>query len=115
MTDLECLLREAINKFNEKVKADDKLKEALSGLTRKVVVELEQERKYSFVIQNCEIANFSSCDLEQFDVKIISDSETLEKLLTKELSPFKAYATGKVKIKATLADLIMLRKFLSAE
>ncbi|MDI6708411.1 MAG: SCP2 sterol-binding domain-containing protein [Candidatus Thermoplasmatota archaeon] len=115
MTDLEHLFRAAINKFNERVKADDKLKEVLRGLTRKVVVELEEEKRYSFVIQNSEIINFSSCDLEQPDIQIISDSETLGKLLNKELSPFKAYATGRVKIKASPADLILLRRFLKAE
>ncbi|MEW6069516.1 MAG: SCP2 sterol-binding domain-containing protein [Candidatus Thermoplasmatota archaeon] len=115
MRSLESLLKDAISKFNEKVKIDDRLKEALKGITRKIVVELEQGKKFSFIIQNCEITNFSVGGLEQADVQIISDSETLEKLLTKELSPFKAYALGKLKIKAPLADLMALRKFLKGE
>jgi len=43
---------------------------------------------------------------------IISDRETIYGLMKKEISVFKAYATGKIKIKASLMDLLRLREFL---
>lgn len=114
-TELESMLKKIVQDFNEKAKDDEKLKSALEGVKKTVVIEIENIKTYSFSIENAQIVNFKDCALEEPDVKIISDEETLKKIIMKELKPFKAYATGKVKIKASLADLLALRRILSGK
>lgn len=114
-TELESMLKKIVQDFNEKAKDDEKLKSTLGGVKRTVVIEIENSKTYSFSIENSQIVNFKDRALEEPDVKIISDAETVKKLITKELKPFKAYATGKVKIKASLSDLLALRRVLSGK
>src|SRR5947208_1302621 len=45
------------------------------------------------------------------DITIATDADTLRGLILREIGPFKAYATGKIKLKGTLEDLARFRKF----
>lgn len=114
LIELENLLMKAIAEFNEKAKRDEKLRKALTGITRKVLIQLEEGKSFKFVLQNNQITDFEEGKLEKPDVLVTSDLETLEKLIKKELKPFKAYATGKIKLKASLMDLLRLREFFTA-
>lgn len=107
------LLVDAIARFNAKSDSDEKLRGTLDGITRKVQVEISDEADYHFQLADCKIAGLESGAVEAPDVRISTDSATLSALMSKSLSPFKAYATGKLKVKASLTDLMMLRSFLS--
>ena len=43
------------------------------------------------------------------DITVISDTQTMSALLSKEMTPWKAYARGKLRIKASLDDLLLLK------
>src|SRR5437660_6660593 len=46
-----------------------------------------------------------------WDITISTDADTLGALIRREVGPFKAYATGKLRLKGSLEDLARFRKF----
>jgi len=105
------LLEDAIRKFNERAQKDEKLSRDLEGIERKVFVDLKDGPKFHFVLKDRQIGPLGEGRIEGADVTILSDSATLTAVLKKEMGPMKAYATQKLKVKASLDDVLRLRKF----
>lgn len=108
---VEELLKQAVDKFNKKASCDEKMKEQLKDIDRKVLIEITNGPSYHFDLKECYITGFGQGMIENPDVRVITDVETLTGLLKKEIRPMKAYATGKLKIKASLTDLLTLKNF----
>jgi putative sterol carrier protein len=105
------LLEQAISKFNERARTDQKLHAELDGVVRKVLVDCKDGPKFNFLLKDRQIGPLAEGPVETPDVTILSDSTTLTALLKKEMGPMKAYATQKLKVKASLEDVLRLRKF----
>lgn len=110
---LKEILTNAIEKFNKKCKTDEKLRNEVRDVVKKVNIEITDDKNYCFVLKNAMISGFDEGTVEKPDITIISDRETINGLMKKEISPFKAYATGKIKIKGSLMDLLKLKEFLN--
>ncbi len=107
---MKDLIEQAVQKFNAKALADEKLQKDLDGVERKIVIECKDGPKYNFALRDRQIGPVNEGPLDGAEVTIISDTATLTALLKKEMGPMKAYATGKLKIKASLEDVLRLRK-----
>lgn len=105
------LIEEAISKFNERARTDAKLQAELEGIERKVLLDCKDGPKFNFVLKDKQIGSLLEGPIESPDVTILSDSATLTALLRKEMGPMKAYAMQKLKLKASLDDVLRLRKF----
>lgn len=105
------LLEQAVQKFNERAQRDEKLQRELEGIERKVLVELRDGPKFHFLLKDKQIGPVGDGPVDAPDVTILSDSATLTAVLKKEMGPMKAYATQKLKVKASLDDVLRLRKF----
>ena len=105
------LLERAVAKFNARAQSDEKLKKELDGIERTVLLDLKDGTKYHFVLKDRQIGAVMDGAVGAPDVTILSDPATLTALLKKEMGPMKAYATQKLKIKASLDDVLRLRKF----
>ncbi len=108
---IEELINGAIAKFNAKVGSDAVLQKELDGMKRTVQVELKDGRSFCFSLQDNRMGDFHEGRLENPDIKIVSDEATLSGLLTGTVRPMKAWATKKVQFKASLEDLMRIRKF----
>lgn len=106
--DLEDLIR----RFNERVKADGNLRADLEGLDKWIRV-VTDKQQFHMRLSEFSIGELREGDLPAADVTISADEETLKGLLNRSLSPFRALAKGKLKIKASLEDTLRLRKLLS--
>lgn len=111
--ELKKLMTEALDKFNERTKTDEKLKKQLEGVDRKVLLEFHDSDPANFHLCDMCIGEIKEGAIEDFEIKIITDQTTLKAILKKELNAMKAYATGKIKFKATLTDLLTLKKLFS--
>lgn len=107
------LMKTAVDKFNKRAKDDEKLKKQLEGVDRRVMLEFHDCGPSNFHLKDMEIGGIKDGAIEEFEIKVITDQDTMKALLKKELSPMKAYATGKVKFKASLTDLLTLKKLFS--
>lgn len=105
------LLIDAIEKFNERAKTDEKLRKELEGITRRIQVDVKDGEDYHFTLRDLRVSELQEGKIDSPDVTITTTNDTLTALLTKEMGPMKAIATRKLKIKASLEDMLRLRKF----
>lgn len=108
---MKDLLDGLVAKFNSKVDADVALREELEGLTRRVLIELKDGTKYHIVLEGRRLSRVQEGGIENPDVAIVTDAETLRALVLREIGPWKAYAMGKIKLRGNLEDLARFRKF----
>ena len=107
---MEEKICELIEKFNKKAEEDEKFQRELEGIERTILLDITDKGKYSFVLREKRIGDFSAGDVENPDIQISLDSETFNALLNRELGPMKAIATKRLRIKASLQDMFRLRK-----
>lgn len=105
------MLEGLIATFNAKVASDAALREELSGLTKTVLIELKDGTKFHFTLKDRRIPGLVDGGVEAADITISTDAETLRALIRREVGPFKAYATGRIRLKGSLEDLARFRKF----
>ncbi|OLD89100.1 MAG: SCP2 sterol-binding domain-containing protein [Methanobacteriota archaeon] len=105
------MLEDLIRKFNAKVASDPALGAELVGLRKTVLIELKDGTKYHFTLADRKVAGLIDGGVDPADITISTDADTLRGLILREIGPFKAYATGKIKLKGTLEDLARFRKF----
>lgn len=65
---------------------------------------------YIINIHQGNITYLSDTDIETPDITITTDSTIFLDIVNKKMSPMAAYATGKLKVKGKLTDLIKLQK-----
>ncbi|HYY47642.1 MAG TPA: SCP2 sterol-binding domain-containing protein [Thermoplasmata archaeon] len=105
------MLEDLIRKFNGKVASDSALQSEIGDLTKTVLIELKDGTKYHFTLKDKHVAGLLDGGIDPADITISTDAETLRALILREMGPFKAYATGKIRLKGSLEDLARLRKF----
>jgi len=112
MTDMiEQLLTQIVAKFNERAKTDPQLGEELQGFERTVLIRLEGGQEFSFRISEGQARDFQKRPISNPEIVIETDSETIEKLMKKELRIMKAIATRRLRIDARLEDMLRMRRF----
>jgi len=104
-------LRAMVDKFNDKVKQDEKLRKELEGLEKTIQIEVTDDATYSFRLADQSVKDFGKNELAEPDIRIIADAATLEGLISGEIRPMKALATKKLQVKASLSDMLAIRKF----
>ena len=105
------LLDGLVAKFNAKVDADATLRDELSGVSKTVLIELKDGTKFHIVLKDRRLSRVQDGGIENPDVAIVTDPETLRALVLREIGPWKAYAMGKIKLRGNLEDLARFRKF----
>jgi putative sterol carrier protein len=105
------LLVNAVDKFNEKSASDPKFREELAGKTRTIQFLLDDGQAWNFKLEDSAIDGVHDGTLEQADISITTDEATIRGIFDGSVSPMRAYAMKKIKFKASLQDLLTLRKF----
>lgn len=105
------LLEQTVEKFNEKSRTDEKFRRELKGLRKTVQLELDDGRAYHFNLRDTLIDGVHDGKKEGADILIFTDADTFRDIVNGEMSPMRAYATKKIKFKASLSDMLMMRKF----
>ena len=105
------LLEDLIHKFNAKVATDPALRAEIGDLTKTVLIDLKDGTKYHFTLKDQKVAGLMDGGVDNPAITILTDRETLRSLILREIGPFKAYATGRIKLKGSLEDLARFRKF----
>ncbi len=108
---MKDLLEGLIAKFNAKVDSDPALRVEIGDLQKTVLIELTNGTKWHFTLKDRHVAGLLDGGVDRADITLLTDEETLRGLLLREIGPFKAYATGKLKFKGSLDDLLRFRKF----
>ena len=108
------LLEEAVAKFNRSVENDPKLKAVVADMVRTVQLLLDGGPSYHFVLDHGHIDGVHDGGYDGggqgADVTIETDEATITGIFNGEVNPMRAYATKKLRLKASLQDLLTLRK-----
>jgi putative sterol carrier protein len=86
----------------------EKTKEAIEGWERTALLVLKDGRQYSFHVKDNNIA-VKEGSIENPDMKIESDADTIRKLFMEEMSAASALLTRKLKVKGSASDLMKIR------
>lgn len=108
---MECI-KKAVEEFNSRVKEDEKMSKNLEGIERTVLVTTAEGDNIHFYLKDRSIQWVKEGPVDNPDVIISGQRAVLIGVLNKEIKPLKAYASGKIKIKAKLADMLLLQKLL---
>ena len=83
-------------------------KGAIDGWTRTALLILKEGPEYHFIVKDNTITIHSG-SIDEFDMRIISDEETLRKLFLEEMSATAAIIKRKLKVKGSTSDLMKLK------
>jgi len=103
-------LLKAVDEFNERMQCDLEMQKEIGPLKKKDNIDLVSEH-YSFLLKDNCISHFDEGLLEDADVQVFSDPQTIDDLFTGKMKPMKAWALRKIVIKGSLEDVLKLRKF----
>lgn len=109
---MKDLLRDLIEKFNAKAATDPSLQKELEGMERTIQITTDRS-SYHMTLREGRITALEDGEAEAPELNIVADEETLQGVLEGRIPTFKAMATGKLKVKASLEDALRLRKLLS--
>jgi putative sterol carrier protein len=112
MTDIGEVLTDLADRFNKKARDDEKLKEELKDVTRTIVIEFRDGDSYKIMLQNAQLIDLDKGSFDTPDIRVITDTETFEGLITRTVGPMRALATGRLKLVASLEDKLRFRKLL---
>ncbi len=110
--DEEKVLMDLISEFRSKIDEDESLRKKMKRYQRDVQIDFDSGNKYNLTLEEGEVSDFEEGDLENPDISVETDVETLKDILEGEASAMQAYAKGKIKVDAPLTDLLKFKKLL---
>ncbi|MCL4331279.1 MAG: SCP2 sterol-binding domain-containing protein [Candidatus Thermoplasmatota archaeon] len=98
-----------LEKVNERLQNSEKTRKRMAA-TRKVLRWDAGETGTTFLIENGRVA-IASNDLKP-DIVITASTDDVLGIMQKKLDPMEAYSSGKLKIKASLLDKLLMAELL---
>ena len=111
MNMVEQYLREMIVTFNKKAAEDPKLAKEFAGVKRLVEIVVTDGQSYHFLLDNSRVGELQMGKATNPEISVTASKETFDQLRSGELRPMKALALKKLKVHASLEDMLRLRKF----
>ena len=110
MTDVSKLLNNKVLEFNSKIKDEPGTAKMIEGKNRTICISISDGDNYYSRLENLRLGDFSTTEDTSADLNVTASSEILEALISKTMSPIKAYMKGDLKVKASLMDMLLLKK-----
>lgn len=104
------LLSEKVIEFNSRIDNEPSFSKMIEGKNRTICICVSDGDTYSSKLENLRIEDFVKTDDNSADLTVTANSETLVALIEREMSPVKAYMKGDLKVKASLTDMLLLKK-----
>jgi len=104
------LLDEKVIEFNSRIDNEPEFSKMIEGKNRTICICVSDGDTYSSKLENLRIEDFVKTDDSSADLVVTANSETLVALIEREMSPVKAYMKGDLKVKASLTDMLLLKK-----
>lgn len=103
-------LEKAVAQFNERAKTDVKFQETLKDMERHIQLDVAGDASYHFHLKDNHIDGVKDGPTTNPEVVVTTDKETLLGIFSGDVSAMRAYMTKRIKFKATLMDLLVLKK-----
>tara|TARA_B100000579_G_scaffold141546_1_gene114988 strand:- start:719 stop:1057 length:339 start_codon:yes stop_codon:yes gene_type:complete len=110
MSNIKQILEEKVSEFNSRVKDEPKYSGVIEGKERSICISVSDGGNYVSNLKDMQLEQFEESEDTSKDLVVTATSEVLMGLINKEISPIKAYMTGELKVKASLTDMLLLKK-----
>jgi len=104
------LLDEKVIEFNSRIDEEPEFSRMIEGKDRTICICVSDGHNYSTKLEAMRIEDFVQTDNTDADLVVTANSEVLTGLINREISPIKAYMSGDLKVKASLTDLLLLKR-----
>ena len=104
------LLDEKVIEFNSRIDSEPEFSKMIEGKNRTICICISGGDNFSTKLEDMRIEDFIQNDDAKADLVVTADSEVLIGLINREISPIKAYMTGDLKVKASLTDMLLLKR-----
>ena len=104
------LLDEKVIEFNSRIDEEPEFSRMIEGKDRTICICVSDGKNYSTKLEAMRIEDFVQTDNTDADLVVTANSEVLTGLINREISPIKAYMSGDLKVKASLTDLLLLKR-----
>ena len=104
------LLDEKVIEFNSRIDNEAEFSKMIEGKNRTICICISGGDNFSTKLEDMRIEDFIQNDDAKADLVVTADSEVLIGLINREISPIKAYMTGELKVKASLTDMLLLKR-----
>jgi len=106
------VLEHMVDKFETKIENDEKLKEKVKDYNRKILIDFKEGDFYNIEFKSGEIDEINKGTIDDADITIKTSPETLNELLEGNIGAMEAYAKKKIKIDASLTDMLKIKDML---
>ena len=110
MNNIKKILEEKVSEFNRRIKDEPKFYGVIEGNERSICVSVSDGENYISNLKDMQLDPFVESEDTNKDLVVTATSDVLVALINKEMSPIKAYMTGDLKVKASLTDMLLLKK-----
>jgi putative sterol carrier protein len=112
MAEMIDTIQGLIDRFNEKAEKDEEFRNYWRGKVRSISVAFTDGGQFSFHLREARLVDLKPEGIAEPNIKITTDTETFIALIEKRMGAMKALALRKVSVKATLEDMLAIRKLL---
>ena len=110
MNNIKKILDEKVSEFNHRIKDEPKFSGVIKGKERSICISVSDGENYISNLKDMQLDPFVESEDTNKDLVVTATSDVLVALINKEMSPIKAYMTGDLKVKASLTDMLLLKK-----
>ena len=107
------VLEHIVVEFNKKVEQDQAFAKEAQEKNRTIQFLFDDGQSYHMELMGGHIEGVLDGPLDGADITIMTDEQTFRGLVAGDISAMRAYATKKLRLKASLQDLMTLRKIFS--
>ena len=104
------LLDEKVIEFNSRIDEEPEFSRIIEGKDRTICICVSDGKNYSTKLEAMRIEDFVQTDNTDADLVVTANSGVLTGLINREISPIKAYMSGDLKVKASLTDMLLLKR-----
>ena len=104
------LLDEKVIEFNSRIDSEPNFSKMIEGKNRTICICVSDGDTYSSKLENLRIEDFVRTEDMNADLVVTANSEILSSLIQRDISPVKAYMSGDLKVKASLTDMLLLKR-----
>ena len=102
-------LEEKVIEFNSRINSEPTFSKKIEGKNRTICISISDGKNYSTKLDNLKIESFRETEDTVADLIVTASSEVIIALITKKISPIKAYMSGDLKVKASIMDMLLLK------
>jgi putative sterol carrier protein len=97
---------------NRRIDTDPRVRDVAKEKDRLMVLEFTDERTYTLEVRDGRMLEPREGSVEAPTIKVVTDTQTFEKVLSKKMNPLMAYAMKKIKAIGPLDEVMVLKDFL---